>query len=136
MESSRTAPTTSAYSSDNVKRRRLESQEAAAVLQRLSLEKGRLKPSHLMNDALIGGVYAREYGIVRRDVQQASYTKGIVEKGALPLADARWRSSTNIQQLCVIGADNKTGLGVAYASKSNGGRRCNGRHCTTYRVIF
>ncbi|KAK7977605.1 hypothetical protein PG988_005095 [Apiospora saccharicola] len=116
VESSRTAPSTSAYSSDNVKKRRLESQEATAVLQRLSLEKGRLKRSRLLNDALIGGVYAREYGLVRRDIQQAGYAKGIVEKGALPLADARWRSSTNIQQLCVIGADTKTGLGVAYAT--------------------
>ncbi|KAK8039163.1 hypothetical protein PG993_007574 [Apiospora rasikravindrae] len=116
VESSRTAPTTSSWSSDNVKKRRLESQEAAAVLQRLSLEKGRLKRSRLMNDALIGGVYAREYGLVRRDVQEAGYAKGIVEKGIIPLADARWRSSTNVRQLCVIGADTKTGLGVAYAT--------------------
>ncbi|KAK8025690.1 hypothetical protein PG990_003513 [Apiospora arundinis] len=116
VENSRTAPTTSSWSSDNVKKRRLESQEAAAILQRLSLEKGRLKRSRLMNDPLIGGVYAREFGLLRRDVQQASYAKGMVEKGMVPLADARWRSSTNIQQLCVIGADTKTGLGVAYAT--------------------
>ncbi|KAK8130162.1 hypothetical protein PG999_002542 [Apiospora kogelbergensis] len=116
VENSRTAPATSSWSSDNVKKRRLESQEAAAVLQRLSLDKGRLKRSRLMNDPLIGGIYAREYGRVRRDVQPASYAKGIVEKGMVPLADARWRSSTSIQQLCVIGADTKTGLGVAYAT--------------------
>ncbi|KAK8094480.1 hypothetical protein PG997_001165 [Apiospora hydei] len=116
VESSRTAPTTSSWSSDNVKKRRLESQEAAAVLRRLSLDKGRLKRSRLMNDALTGGVYAREYGLVRRDVQEAGYAKGIVEKGMIPLADARWRSSTNVRQLCVIGADTKTGLGVAYAT--------------------
>ncbi|KAK8086952.1 hypothetical protein PG994_001926 [Apiospora phragmitis] len=84
VESSRTAPTTSYWSSDNVKKRRLESQEAAAALQRLGLEKGRLKRSRLMSDPLIGGVYTREYGLVRRDVQEAGYAKGIVEKGMIP----------------------------------------------------
>lgn len=117
MESSRTAPATSAWSSDSVKKRKLESKEATAALQRLRLERGLIKRSPLLSDPLVGGVYVREHGVSRRGVPEASYAQGFVEKGHMPLKDARWGSNGNLSHLCVIGADGKTGLGVAYASK-------------------
>lgn len=117
VESSRTAPATSAWSSDSVKKRKLESKEATAALQRLRLEKSLVKRSPLLGHPLVGGVYVREHGVPRRGVPEASYARGFVEKGSMPLKDARWGSNGNLSHLCVVGADRKTGLGVAYASK-------------------
>jgi hypothetical protein len=117
VESSQTAPATSAWSSDSVKKRKLESKEATAALQRLGLEKSLVKRSPLLGDPLVGGAYVREHGVPRRGVPEASYARGFVEKGSMPLKDARWGSNGNLSHLCVIGADRKTGLGVAYASK-------------------
>ncbi|KAI0013305.1 hypothetical protein F4779DRAFT_445861 [Xylariaceae sp. FL0662B] len=116
VENSRTAPSNAAWSSDNVKRRKLEDEEAAAANRRMNLNKHRIVRAKAMSEPLTGGFLAREFGELRLDVPAACFARGLVEKGKLPLSDARWNSNTNIKHMYVAGTDHKTGICTAYAT--------------------
>ncbi|KAI1633908.1 hypothetical protein F4809DRAFT_620968 [Biscogniauxia mediterranea] len=116
IENSRTAPSNAAWSSENVKKRRLEDEAAAAALRRMNLNKNRIARSKALSEPLMGGFFAREYGDVDRDVPAACFAKGMLEKGQMLLGDARWGKSSNVKRMYISGQDTKTGLGTAYAT--------------------
>ncbi|KAI0601833.1 hypothetical protein F4775DRAFT_539417 [Biscogniauxia sp. FL1348] len=116
IENSRTAPSNAAWSSENVKKRRLEDEAAAAALQRMNLAKNRIARSKALSEPLMGGFFAREYGDVGRDVPAACFAEGMLEKGQMLLGDARWGKGSNVRRMYISGQDTKTGLGTAYAT--------------------
>ncbi|CAJ2511531.1 Uu.00g071560.m01.CDS01 [Anthostomella pinea] len=117
VENSKTAPATAAWSADNVKKRRLEDEEAAAAIQRMTLQKHRIRRSKVLSEPLMGGFFDRERNQAGSDnVPAASFAKGMLEKGQLPLADARWRSSSNLKHMYIGAMDHKTILCTAHAT--------------------
>ncbi|KAI0137342.1 hypothetical protein BJ170DRAFT_590277 [Xylariales sp. AK1849] len=134
IESSKTAPTESAHSSDNVKKRKLEDAEAALQLSRMRLNKGRIKRAQVLSEPLMGGFWAREMGgfspedfayssrpyhsvVKTKETQMASFAKGLVEKGCLPFADARCGGASKaVKHMCITLEDAWTGLGVGFAT--------------------
>ncbi|KAI0479079.1 hypothetical protein GGR56DRAFT_633394 [Xylariaceae sp. FL0804] len=116
IEKTGTAPRQAAWSSDNVKKRRLEDDEAAATQRHRNLTKSRITRSKALSNPLMGGFLARECGDEIRDVPAASFARGLLEKGQLPLADARWRSNANVKHMYIGNQDHKTGLCTAYAT--------------------
>ncbi|KAL7623969.1 hypothetical protein AAE478_005526 [Parahypoxylon ruwenzoriense] len=116
IEKRGTAPSNAAWSSDNVKKRKLEDAEAAEALRQMSLNKNRITQSRAVTEPLMGGLFARECGNARPDLAAACFAQGLLEKGKLPLADARWASDTNIKHMYVAGKDYKTGICTAYAT--------------------
>ncbi|KAI1083834.1 hypothetical protein F5B20DRAFT_525569 [Whalleya microplaca] len=116
IEKNGTAPNMAAWSLDNVKKRKLEDQEAVSAVRRMNLNKNRIVTASALNDPLMGGFIAREFGEVRPDVPAASFARGLVEKGKLPLVDARWNSNTNVKHMYIAGNDHKTGICTTYAT--------------------
>ncbi|KAI5863418.1 hypothetical protein GGS23DRAFT_532475 [Durotheca rogersii] len=116
VENSSTAPRDAAWSSDNVKKRKIQDAEAAAALRRMTLHKNRIARSRVLEEPLMGGFFARECGDAPADLVAASFAQGLVGMGKLPLADARWHSDTNIKHMFVAGKDEKTGICTAYAT--------------------
>ncbi|KAK9779398.1 hypothetical protein SCAR479_03880 [Seiridium cardinale] len=116
IEGNHTAPTDSAWSADNVKKRKLEDQKAEEALQRLDLCKGRIKRAHALNDPLTGGFLAREHGIALDDMMPAILAADLVNKGGIPFKNSIWSSSQHITAMCIVGEDPWTDLGFGYIS--------------------
>ncbi|KXJ96984.1 hypothetical protein Micbo1qcDRAFT_229762 [Microdochium bolleyi] len=122
IERAGTAPTSAAWSADNVKRRRLEDKAAAAHEHQVQRNKDRVRRATVLGHPLTGGFLARELGTVRLDVVPAGFAMGLVGKGGLPLADARWSGGgsagvrRNVQHMYVDGQDVKTGVCVAFST--------------------
>lgn len=120
IEGNQTAPNKSAWSADNVKKRKLDDQKAEEALRRLNLNKNRIKPAQLLNNPLTGGFLIREYGCIQQDMARGIFANGLVEKGSVPFKDARWSPSQNITDMCIVGEDPWTDLGFAYVCKFDG----------------
>ncbi|KAI0025761.1 hypothetical protein F4780DRAFT_789285 [Xylariomycetidae sp. FL0641] len=116
IEKNSQAPSGAAWAADNVKKRRLQDEEATAARRRMDLRRRRVARSRALAEPLMGGFLAREYGEAGRDMPAASFAAGLLEKGQMPLADARWGSSANVKHMYVSGQDTKTGLCTAYAT--------------------
>ncbi|KAH8677435.1 hypothetical protein BX600DRAFT_430783 [Xylariales sp. PMI_506] len=122
IEDSKTAPDASAWSSENIKKRKLEDERAKLVIRRLKLNKDRIKPSKISNDPLVEGLLAREFGRVSNDLPAASFARGVVDKGILPLADARWGGSSKIvKNICITTLDAQS-LISCYIPRDKNGR--------------
>ncbi|KAH8194563.1 hypothetical protein TruAng_011273 [Truncatella angustata] len=114
IEGSQTAPTQSVWSHDSVKKRKLEDENAAEVLRRLTLNKYRIKRAQALNDPFTGGFLAREYGSTQQDMMPAVLADSFVEKGSISFIDNRWSPSQNLSSICIIGDDPWTDLGIGY----------------------
>ncbi|KAI1269809.1 hypothetical protein F5Y18DRAFT_371636 [Xylariaceae sp. FL1019] len=114
VEKSKTAPTTAAWSADNVKRRKLDDAEAAAALRRLDLTRNRIKRARVLNEPLTGGFFAREHGEVWDDLQPACFATGLKEKGSVPLGDPGFRGQ--VKHMYVDGQDDRTGMCTIWAT--------------------
>ncbi|KAI1135301.1 hypothetical protein F5Y05DRAFT_395150 [Hypoxylon sp. FL0543] len=102
VEHSQTAPSNAAWSSDKVKKRKLEDEAAAAQLRRASLNRNRIARSRVLNVPLMGGFLAREYGQHihdLRDIRPASFAHGIVGRGQRNLHD--WPEPVNLKHVLV-----------------------------------
>jgi hypothetical protein len=113
IEGSHTAPAGTSWSSDNVKKRKLEDAKAAEVLRRLNLNKARIKRSQALNDPLSGGFLARESGAIQKDMIPAILAAGMVDRGGISFSDARWGPS-QINTMCIVGEEPWTDLGFGY----------------------
>lgn len=111
-----------------VKRRRIESRAQQAVQQRKHLLRGHIKRHGLDEaDMAASGLLARELGLGTQgwgggddndDVAAAAWGVGIVDKGEVPFAPSFARARyAHLPCFWVGGDDEKTGLGVAYASE-------------------
>ncbi|KXH39350.1 hypothetical protein CNYM01_07720 [Colletotrichum nymphaeae SA-01] len=131
IEKGASAPQTAAWSADNVKRRKIQHREAEAVAARRERLKRHIVRSAALRAPLIGGVLDVELGVRREerarlrvdgafgveDVPAAAWARGLVDKGEVPFVPSFARQSfPNIPCFYVGGDDEKTGLGVAYAT--------------------
>ncbi|KAI0181441.1 hypothetical protein GGR52DRAFT_583833 [Hypoxylon sp. FL1284] len=116
VEKGGTAPSDAAWSSDNVKKRKLEDAESVEALRKLNLNKNRIVRSRAVNDPLVGGFLARESGDTVRDLPAAAFARGLVNKGEIPLANAAWGSNTNVKHMLVAGKGHKNDICTAYAT--------------------
>ncbi|KAL2880182.1 hypothetical protein SGCOL_004569 [Colletotrichum sp. CLE4] len=131
IEKGGSAPQTAAWSADNVKRRKLQHREAEAVAARRERLKRHIVRSAALRAPLIGGILDVELGVRREerarlrvdgafgveDVPAAAWARGLVDKGEVPFVPSFARQSfPNIPCFYVGGDDEKTGLGVAYAT--------------------
>ncbi|RYO74326.1 hypothetical protein DL766_003412 [Monosporascus sp. MC13-8B] len=115
IEKSNTAPSNAVWSSDSVKKRRLEDEEAAKAIRRMTLDKSRVARAKILNHPLAGGFLDCEFGRPRPDVASAGFAEGLVDKGKLLLKDARWTSASNVNHMYIDGQDRNTDMCVAFA---------------------
>ncbi|KAK7755928.1 hypothetical protein SLS62_002215 [Diatrype stigma] len=118
-----------AWSADSVKKRRLEDEEAARALRRMSLDRRRVSRARVLGHCLTGGFLDRELfgggsssssaGLRKGpgDLREAAFAAALEPRGKLPLKDARWTSHANVNHLYVDGQDRNTDMCVAFASK-------------------
>ncbi|KAI2784074.1 hypothetical protein F4815DRAFT_456716 [Daldinia loculata] len=119
IEQRKTAPSNAAWSSDSVKKRKIEDTEAAEHAHQVALNKKRIVRSETLEHPLIGGFLNRELGVPRRDHIATSFAHGIVEKGAVEFT---WgREHTTLTHMVVTNRGPK-GLCKVYASPD--GRVC------------
>ncbi|KAI4870720.1 hypothetical protein F4820DRAFT_222575 [Hypoxylon rubiginosum] len=116
VEKGATAPSDAAWSSDKVKKRKLEDAASVEAIRRLNLNKNRVMRSRAVNQPLMGGFFARECGERDLDLPAAAFAQGLVEKGKIPLADASWGSNTNVKHMLVAGKGHKNDICTAYAT--------------------
>ncbi|KAI0198704.1 hypothetical protein F4808DRAFT_434827 [Astrocystis sublimbata] len=112
IENSKTAPSSAAWSSGNVRRRKLGDEEAASAQRHLNLAKSRISRSKLLCDPPTGGFFAREYGAHKHDMQTSCFVDGLRNKGRIPIYHDQ---TSQVQHMCVASSDNETGLCVLYA---------------------
>ncbi|KAH6976962.1 hypothetical protein BKA56DRAFT_587344 [Ilyonectria sp. MPI-CAGE-AT-0026] len=128
IQKSHAAPANAAYSSDAVKRRKVQDKTLQAAKKRAHLVRNHIK-RHLINrDAVHGGLLAREFGLGRvaergrgraenGDLKAEAWAHGVVAKGSVSFAPTFARARyPNMPCFYVNGEDTKTGLGVAYAT--------------------
>lgn len=130
IEKSQTAPSSASWSSDAVKRRKVEGHAQQAARHRAHLVRNHIKRHRLTRDAVASGLIAREIGLPFAaecgrgrmedgDVAAAAWANGVVAKGSVPFPSGPTRSRyANMPCFYVAAEDEKTGLGVAYASES------------------
>ncbi|KAI1418218.1 hypothetical protein F5Y13DRAFT_150869 [Hypoxylon sp. FL1857] len=118
VEHSQTAPSNAAWSSDKVKKRKIEDEAAAAQLRRVSLNKSRITRSKALNAPLMGGFLAREYGQhIRdlRDIRPASFAQGFARKGKRLLSHIL-PAAINIKHMTVVSKHPEQTFCTAYTS--------------------
>lgn len=129
IEKTQTAPTSATWSSDAVKRRKLESKALAASERQARLVKNHIRRNVSARDSVAGSILSREMEVTRvaeagrgrpddGDLEAAAWVGGIVDHGCLPFAPSFARDTmANIPCFYVSGEDSETELGVAYASE-------------------
>ncbi|GAP87953.1 putative myocyte-specific enhancer factor 2d [Rosellinia necatrix] len=118
VENSKTAPSSAAWSSDNVKRRKLRDDDATAALRHADLAKDRIRRARALREPLTGGFFAREHGAVDGDMQAACFVEGLNRKGCIQLLPLR-RDGSGMRVECMYigGYDGGTGMCTAYAAQ-------------------
>ncbi|KAJ3531590.1 hypothetical protein NM208_g8809 [Fusarium decemcellulare] len=128
IEKSQTAPSSAAWSSDVVKRRRIENKTQEAARDRAHLLRNHIKRHYVTRDVVVSGLLSREIGMPYAnepgrgrledgDLGAASWADGVVAKGSVPFAPSFARARyANMPCFYVAGEDEKTGLGAAYAT--------------------
>ncbi|KAI0422394.1 plasma-membrane proton-e [Xylaria grammica] len=115
VENGKTAPTNAAWSSTNVKRRKLRDEDAATALQHLNLAKSRIRRARVLHEPLTGGFFAREYGAVKDDMRGSCFAEGLTNKGCILLAQLGVGSPvTQVKRMFIGGHDYKTGMCTVY----------------------
>ncbi|KAJ4153109.1 hypothetical protein LMH87_009614 [Akanthomyces muscarius] len=125
IEKSHTAPPAAAWSADEVKRRRVASSAAESSRRRARLLRNHIQRHAVLEaDLVTRGRLLRELGggrgeaaAVVEDMMAAAWAGGLVDKGSIPFVPSFARERyANMPCMYVGGDDDKTGLGVAYAT--------------------
>lgn len=128
IERTHTAPSSAAWSSDAVKRRKVEHEAQKLAEHQADQIKRHIKrhfvAGHTVTSALltreIGLPYVAERGRSRvedEDLGAAAWARGSVAKGNVPFAPSFARERrANMPCFYVSGDDEKTGLGASYAT--------------------
>lgn len=129
IQKSHAASANAAYSSDAVKRRRIQDRAAQAARQRAHLVRNHIKRHPISRDAVYGGLLTREIGlgymaergrgrVEDADLAADAWARGVVAQGSLSFAPSFARARyANMPCFYVGGEDTKTGLGVTFASE-------------------
>ncbi|KAF4986658.1 hypothetical protein FGRMN_10726 [Fusarium graminum] len=128
IEKTQTAPASVVWSKDAVKRRKLDDKAQRLAQHRAHLIRNHIKRHFVAEDAVASALltrevslpYAAECGRGRledQDLGAAAWAGGLVAKGDIPFAPSFARQRlANMPCFYVAGEDQKTGLGVAYAT--------------------
>lgn len=119
IEAGRTAPSSAAWSAENVKKRKAEKQMAVREQKRMEKTMGLIKRSGVLSQPQTGGRLIREFGVVDPELPVASWAAGLREKGDICfLPEQEWREDArNISCMIINGDDQSSGMGAAYASR-------------------
>jgi hypothetical protein len=82
IQASSTAPASSAYSSQDVKRRKLQDERSEAVAFGIAQQRGRIQRARILQEPVMGGFLAREQGHLRLDASQI-FAAGLYEHGSV-----------------------------------------------------
>ncbi|KAI3327630.1 hypothetical protein HD806DRAFT_328652 [Xylariaceae sp. AK1471] len=116
VENSKTAPTSAAWSTDNVKKRRLRDEDEAAARRHLNLAKNRIRRARALNEPLMGGFFAREYGAMKSDMQTACFVEGMRYKGCASVFPQGEVGQVPQVKRMYVGQDPRTGMCIVYAA--------------------
>lgn len=94
IESSRTAPPSSRWSSESVKRQKVEKQQATKQELIVARRKLLVRRSQVLQDPLLGGLLERNFGRHSRDLQVDSWARTLHPRGCLRLHQKQ-RSANN-----------------------------------------
>lgn len=112
------APAEAAYNADNVKKRKFEERMAFASRKRNEKLRNQIKRASLFGNPLSGGRLLREFGVLDLELPAREWTRGLREKGDIPLTlNPR---DASIPSMLVNGDDRWSGMGVVLASTSCG----------------
>lgn len=129
VEKSNTAPPSASWSSDAVKKRKLEHHADQTAKQRAKLVRKHIRRHALTQNVVSTSLLTQQMGLSRvaefgkgcldtRDVGADAWANGVVAKGHVPFAPSFARNqSPNVPCFYVNGDDEKTGMGAVYASK-------------------
>lgn len=129
IEKSQTAPSSATWTTDTVKRRKIDDDARKAARRRAQLVKNHIRRHAIRREVVTGGLLAREMehrlvaeaGMGRPadgDIGAATWVGGVLDKGHISFVPSFARSRfANMPCFYVGGQDCKTGLGVAYASE-------------------
>jgi len=132
IEKTHTAPSSAAWSSDAVKRRKVEHEARKLAERQAHQVKKHIKRHFVARDTVSSALLTREIGlpyaaesgrgrVEDEDLGAAAWARGLVAKGNIPFAPSFARERhANMPCFYVSGEDEKTGLGASYASKSWG----------------
>ncbi|ROW06556.1 hypothetical protein VMCG_04315 [Cytospora schulzeri] len=118
IEAGRTAPSSAAWSAENVKKRKAEKQLAVREQKRQEKTKGLIKRSGALAHPQTGGRLVREFGVVDPELPVAGWAAGLRERGSICfLPGQEWREDArDISCMLINGEDEASGLGAAYAT--------------------
>ncbi|EHK46443.1 hypothetical protein TRIATDRAFT_44046 [Trichoderma atroviride IMI 206040] len=128
IEKSQTAPSSAQWSSQSVKRRKVESQVAQEASNRAQLVKNHIKRSVLRNDIVNSGLFARETGHQRaaesgrgrvedEDVAAAMWARELTDKGQTAFTPSMtWNTYPHIPSFYVSGQECGIDSAVVYAT--------------------
>ncbi|KAF4337225.1 myocyte-specific enhancer factor 2d [Fusarium beomiforme] len=127
IEKTHTAPSSAAWSSEAVKRRKVEDKAQKLAERRAHQVKSHIKRHFFAKDIVSPAILAREVGlpyvaesgrgrVEDEDLGAAAWARGIVAKGKIPFAPSfAIERHANMPCFYVSGDDEKTGLGASYA---------------------
>ncbi|KAF5625157.1 myocyte-specific enhancer factor 2d [Fusarium tjaetaba] len=128
IERTHTAPSSAAWSSDAVKRRKVEHEAQRLAERQAHQVKKHIKRHFVVRDTVTSALLAREIGlpyiaergrgrVEDEDLGAAAWARGSVAKGNVPFAPSFARERrANMPCFYVSGDDEKTGLGASYAT--------------------
>ncbi|KAF5628380.1 myocyte-specific enhancer factor 2d [Fusarium sp. NRRL 52700] len=128
IENTHTAPSSAAWSSDAVKRRKVEHEAQKLAEHQAYQVKKHIKRHFVARDTVTSALLTREIGlpyvaergrgrVEDEDLGAAAWARGSVAKGNVPFAPSFARERrANMPCFYVSGDDEKTGLGASYAT--------------------
>ncbi|EXK93896.1 hypothetical protein FOQG_05065 [Fusarium oxysporum f. sp. raphani 54005] len=128
IEKTHTAPSSAAWSSDAVKRRKVEHEAQKLAERQAHQVKKHIKRHFVARDTVSSALLTREIGlpyvaesgrgrVEDEDLGAAAWARGLVAKGNVPFAPSFARERrANMPCFYVSGDDEKTGLGASYAT--------------------
>ncbi|KAG5749720.1 hypothetical protein H9Q69_006813 [Fusarium xylarioides] len=128
IERTHTAPSSAAWSSDAVKRRKVEHEAQKLAERQAHQVKKHIKRHFVARDTVTSALLTREIGlpyvaergrgrVEDEDLGAAAWARGSVAKGNVPFAPSFARERrANMPCFYVSGDDEKTGLGASYAT--------------------
>ncbi|KAF5702250.1 myocyte-specific enhancer factor 2d [Fusarium mundagurra] len=128
IERTHTAPSSAAWSSDAVKRRKVEHEAQKLAERQAHQVKKHIKRHFVAKDTVTSALLTREIGlpyvtergrgrVEDEDLGAAAWARGSVAKGNVPFAPSFARERrANMPCFYVSGDDEKTGLGASYAT--------------------
>ncbi|KAF4958634.1 hypothetical protein FGADI_2239 [Fusarium gaditjirri] len=128
IEKTHTAPSSAAWSSDAVKRRKVEHEAQKLAERQAHQVKKHIKRHFVARDTVSSALLTREIGlpyvaekgrgrVEDEDLGAAAWARGLVAKGNIPFEPSFARERrANMPCFYVSGDDDKTGLGASYAT--------------------